>query len=145
MSGVGTGGGRERDGSAIRGGGRENRGTGADTIVISDLEVWYRVGVPEAERARAQRLLLRVEMEPWEGFEAAAAGDDLRLTVDYYAVSRRLLAFGEGREWRLIETLAVELAEMVLRDYAVGRVRLEVRKFILPEAGYVAVRVERCG
>ena len=112
-----------------------------DTIIIHELEVWYHVGVPDAERAAVQRLLLTVEME--RDFTAAAAGDDLRETIDYYAVSRRLLGFGAGRSWKLIETLAVELAAMVLQEFGAARARVEVKKFILPEARHVAVQVER--
>ncbi|MDB6027753.1 MAG: 7,8-dihydroneopterin aldolase, partial [Verrucomicrobiales bacterium] len=60
-----------------------------DTITISDLEVSYHVGVPDEERATAQRLLLTVEMEL--NFSDAAKTDDLTKTVDYFAVSQRLL------------------------------------------------------
>lgn len=67
----------------------------------------------------------------------------MRETIDYYAVSRRLLGFGAGRSWKLIETLAVEIAEMVLKEFGATRGRVEVKKFIIPEARYVAVRVER--
>lgn len=112
-----------------------------DTITIRELEVRYHVGVPDAERAEAQRLLLTVEMG--HDFTPAAASDDLRGTIDYFAVSRRLLGLGEGRSWRLIETLAVEIAGLVLREYGAARVAVEVRKFILPEARWVSVRVER--
>lgn len=114
----------------------------SDAIRIEDLEVHYRVGVPEAERATPQRLLLTLEMRL--DFARAAAGDDLTRTIDYHAVSRRLLALGEGRQWRLIETLAVEIAELVLREFGPERVEVEVKKFILPETRHVAVRVERC-
>ena len=113
-----------------------------DTIIISDLEVCYHVGVPDAERAAAQRLLVSVEME--RDFTAAAAGDDLRETIDYYAVSRRLLEFGNGRSWKLIEALAVEIARMVVVEFGASTVRVEVKKFIIAEARHVAVRVE-CG
>jgi FolB domain-containing protein len=112
-----------------------------DLIAIRDLEVWYHIGVPAAERVRAQRLLLDVEMEC--DVSAAAAGDDLTRTIDYYAVSRRLLALGEGRSWKLIERLAVEIAELVAREFGATRVTVEVKKFILPETRHVAVRVSR--
>ena len=69
-------------------------------ISIVDLEVHYRVGVPDEERARSQRLLLTVEME--QGFAAAVASDNLAKTIDYYAVAQRLARFGEGRSWKLI-------------------------------------------
>ena len=65
-------------------------------ISIVDLEVFYRVGVPDAERAQPQRLLLTVEME--FDFSAAAKTDSIADTIDYFAVSQRLLKFGDGRK-----------------------------------------------
>ena len=53
-------------------------------ISIVDLEVFYRVGVPDAERAQPQRLLLTVEME--SDFSAAAKSDSIADTIDYFAV-----------------------------------------------------------
>jgi dihydroneopterin aldolase len=114
-----------------------------DKIIIQDLAVSYHVGVPDAERVNPQRLLLTVEME--RDFTAAAAGDDLTQTIDYYAVSQRLLRLGEGRSWKLIETLAVEIAALVQGEFGAHSVRVEVKKFILPEARHVAVEVVRRG
>ncbi len=114
-----------------------------DTITICDLEVFYRVGVPDEERANPQRLLLTLEI--LHDFAGAAATDDLTKTIDYHAVTTRLRPFGEGRDWRLIETLAVDLAEWVLAEFDAARVTVEVKKFILPETRYVAVRVTRSG
>ena len=112
-----------------------------DTITLADLEVHYHVGVPDAERAQPQRLLLTVELE--RDFTRAAAGDDLRETIDYYAVSRRLLNFGVGRSWKLIETLAVDIANLALTEFHAEAVNVEVKKFIIPETRHVSVRVRR--
>jgi dihydroneopterin aldolase len=112
-----------------------------DLIRICDLEVFYRVGVPESERAAPQRLLLEVELEL--DFRGAAASDDLTQTINYFAVTQRLLAFGNGREWKLIETLAVEIAETVLREFKPDQVSVEVKKFIISEARCVSVRTTR--
>ena len=112
-----------------------------DTITISELEVFYRVGVPDAERAQPQRLLLTVELA--HDFVAAAATDDLTKTIDYYAVSQRLLRYGEGRSWKLIEKLAADIAEMLLTEFQPASVSVEVKKFIIPEARHVAVRLTR--
>ena len=114
-----------------------------DLITIAELEVWYHVGVPDQERAEAQRLLLTVEMA--YDFSIAAAHDDVRATIDYDAVTQRLLRFGEGRSWRLIESLAVEVADLILREFHPRVVSVEVRKFVIPQARYVSVRVERAG
>ena len=112
-----------------------------DTITINELEVSYHVGVPDAERANAQRLLLTVEME--SDFSSAAQTDDLTKTIDYFAVSQRLLRFGEGREWKLIEKLAVDIAKMILADFGAERATVEVKKFIIPQTRFVGVKVTR--
>ncbi len=46
-------------------------------------------------------------------------------------------------EDKLIETLAHEMAEFVVRRFELARVELELRKYILPETRYVAARVVR--
>jgi 7,8-dihydroneopterin aldolase/epimerase/oxygenase len=108
-------------------------------ISIVDLEVFYRVGVPDAERAQPQRLLLTVEMET--DFSAAAKSDAIGDTIDYFAVTQWLLKFGEGREWKLIEKLAADIADTVLSNFKPRAVRVEVKKFILPQARYVSVQI----
>jgi 7,8-dihydroneopterin aldolase/epimerase/oxygenase len=114
-----------------------------DQIIIKDLEVFYRVGVPDPERATAQRLLLTIELE--RDFAQAAKTDSIDETIDYNHLSRRLLGFGDGREWKLIETLAVELAATILHECKPERVTVEVKKFVLAQARWVSVRVSRPG
>lgn len=106
-------------------------------ISLVDLEVFYRVGVPDAERARPQRLLLTVVLE--SDFTAAAKSDGIADTIDYYAVTQRLLKFGEGREWKLIEKLAADIAAAILAEFQPQFVSVEVKKFIIPEARHVSV------
>ncbi|MBI5386746.1 MAG: dihydroneopterin aldolase [Verrucomicrobia bacterium] len=110
-----------------------------DRITLCDLEVFYRVGVTEAERAQPQRLLLTVEME--HDLAPAAASDRLADTIDYFAVTQRLLRLGEGRHWELIEAVAGDIAQLVLRDFRAQRVSVEVKKFVLPQARYVSVHL----
>ena len=112
-----------------------------DLIIIKDLKVNYRVGVPDEERARPQKLLLTLHVE--HDFRQAVAADDVGETIDYDALSRRLFAFGDDCHWCLIETLASDIATMVLDDFQASRVKVEVKKFVIPEAEYVAVCIER--
>ena len=112
-----------------------------DKIKISDLEVYYHVGVPEEERAKPQRLLVSIEME--HDFTSAISRDNLAETIDYYAVSQQVLKFGEDCHWQLIETLAADIAAMVLEDFRPRTVSVEVKKFVIPQAAYVSVSVRR--
>lgn len=115
--------------------------TPADTIRISDLEVFFQVGVTEQERARPQRLLVTVEMQ--HDLSGAAHRDNLADTIDYAAVTERILHFGHGCHWELIETLAEEIAAMILEEFAPRVVSVEVKKFVIPQAAHVAVRLTR--
>ncbi len=110
-------------------------------IAIVDLEVFYRVGVPDAERAQPQRLLLTLGLEA--DIAAAAKSDAIADTIDYFAVTQRLLKFGDGREWRLIEKLAADVADLVLAEFRPQMVTVEVKKFVIRQARYVSVTVTK--
>lgn len=112
-----------------------------DTIIIRDLELFLRVGVSEDERAKPQRLLVSIEIA--HDFGDAAEKDDLRSSIDYAAVCQRLAEWGAGRSWCLIETLAVEMADLLLREFGATTATVEVRKFVLPQTRFVGVRVTR--
>ena len=106
-------------------------------ISIVDLEVFYRVGVPDEERLQPQRLLLTVEME--FDFSTAAKTDSIADTIDYFAVSQQLLKFGDGKSWKLIEKLGNDICDMILADFKPANVSLEIKKFPIPQAHYVSV------
>jgi|SRR5450432_2761701 7,8-dihydroneopterin aldolase/epimerase/oxygenase len=110
-------------------------------ISIIDLEVFYRVGVPDAERSQPQRLLLTVEME--SDFSVAAKSDGIADTIDYFAVTQSLLKFGDGRSWKLIEKLAADIADAILAEFKPAGVSVEVKKFIIPQARYVSVALAK--
>ena len=110
-------------------------------ISIIDLEVYCRVGVPDEERAKPQRLLVTVDID--YDFASAAMSDRIARTIDYFAVSQRLLKFGERQGWRIIESLATEMADKILTEFRPTSVTVEVKKFAIPEARYVSVTVTK--
>jgi len=112
-----------------------------DKISIAEIEVECRIGVPDEERSAPQRLLISLELE--RDFSDAAHTDDLTKTIDYHAVWLRVMEICREKECRLIETLAEEIAEIILMEFSPETVRVEIRKFILPETRHVAVRIER--
>lgn len=112
-----------------------------DEIRIKELELLARVGVPAEERAQPQRLTVSITLQPPRSF--AQLGEDLAQTIDYAAVCEEARRFVDGREDRLIETLAEQMAGHLLRRFRPAQIDLELRKFILPETKYVAVRVSR--
>ena len=70
-------------------------------------------------------------------------GDAIEATIDYHAVTMALTEMAEAGEWRLIEKLAEDAATLVLTKFQPDCVRVEVKKFILPQTRHVSVRIER--
>ena len=110
-------------------------------ITIVDLEVFYRVGITDEERSRPQRLLLTVDMK--YDFSSAAVSGRLGRTIDYAEVAKQLFKLGEHRNWRLIESVAADIANRVLSEFRPESVTVEVKKFVIPEARYVSVSLTR--
>ncbi len=112
-----------------------------DRIHIEQLKIVARVGVSKRERARSQRLALSITI--WPRFQADDFGDDVTKTVDYSKLFQEAKKFVQGRADKLIETLADATAEHLLRKFAIRRVTVELRKFVLKGAEYVSVTVTR--
>ena len=112
-----------------------------DQIHIEELEILARVGVSDEERALAQRLVFNITFWPID--DAARVNDDIAQTVDYAAVCVEAKNFVQARTDRLIETLADALAMRLLEMFAIRKVSIELRKFVLPEVEFVSVTVTR--
>jgi FolB domain-containing protein len=110
-------------------------------VTIADLEVYYRVGVTEEERAKPQRLLVTVDMSL--DFSIAAVSDRLERTINYQALAEEVLKFGDTRSWKLLEKLVTNLAERILTQYGPEEVTVEVKKFSIPQARFVSVSTSR--
>lgn len=114
-----------------------------DQVFISGLEIETVIGVYDWERTIRQRLVLDLDMA-WD-IRAAAAQDDLSLTLDYAAVSQRVIDYACSTQFELIETLAERVAALILGEFAVPWLRLRITKpGAVPEAtGGVGVIIER--
>ena len=112
-----------------------------DRILIDGLELSSCIGVPDEERATAQRLTANLMLEPIRDF--TALGDTLENTVDYFRACAEVKALALARPRRLIETLAEDLAALLLTRFALRAVEIELRKYILSDAAFVAVKIRR--
>jgi len=110
-----------------------------DKIEISGLRIRSRVGVTDEERESAQELVVDVIIRPLDSLRALS--DDIARTIDYDKVATQIRCAAEQGSRRLIETLAEEIAEVVLEFAGVDAVEVEVKKYILPDTDYVSVRI----
>ena len=112
-----------------------------DQIHLTGLQLRCHIGVPDEERAAAQLLHADLVLHLRGRFEDMA--DDIARTTDYAAVATRLEQVAAAKPRRLIETLAAELAQVVLEEFAAAQVEITLRKRILPQTDHVAVRLVR--
>jgi dihydroneopterin aldolase len=114
----------------------------SDLIRVVDLEVFANIGVPEAERREPQRLLISLELSV-DSFSHAAGTDNLAWTINYADVVVHVKKITAQRARKLLETLAEELAADLLKAFPIRKITLEIKKFVLPDAQYVSVKIER--
>ncbi|MCI0183560.1 dihydroneopterin aldolase [Sulfoacidibacillus ferrooxidans] len=117
----------------------------ADVIFIRDMEFFGYHGVFTEEQRLGQRFVISLRLLC--DLEPAALHDDLTLTVDYGDVYNRVKEVVEGRKRKLVESVAQDIANTVLRCYPiVHTVVVHMEKPGAPIAGIfetVGVEIER--
>ncbi|MEQ8661865.1 MAG: dihydroneopterin aldolase [Gammaproteobacteria bacterium] len=113
-----------------------------DIVFLNELRVDALIGVWEWERRIRQTLVMDVEL----GTDMRRAGDsdDLAATVDYKAVTDRIIEFTRASSYRLVEALGENLTRVVLTEFEVRWIRLRIRKpGVLREVREVGIVIER--
>jgi 7,8-dihydroneopterin aldolase/epimerase/oxygenase len=110
------------------GAGEPGPGAGAarDRIELRGLRVHGYHGVLDRERREGQDFLIDAVL--WLDTAAAAAADNLSLTVDYAALADRLVTVAAGPPVQLIETLAQRLADVAAAEPLAREVEITVHK-----------------
>jgi dihydroneopterin aldolase len=102
----------------------------ADRITLTGLRVRGNHGVFDHEKRDGQDFV--VDVTVWLELADAAATDDLKNTLDYGALASRVAAIVGGEPRDLIETVATQVAEDVMRwDERLHAVEVTIHK---PEA-----------
>jgi 7,8-dihydroneopterin aldolase/epimerase/oxygenase len=97
-----------------------------DIVFIEDLRIETVIGIYDWERKIRQTIAIDLEM----AFDnrKPAASDKIDDTLDYKAVSKRLIAFVENSHFELVETLAERCAGIVRDEFRVVWLRLKLSK-----------------
>lgn len=97
-----------------------------DIVFIEALEIDTVIGIYDWERTITQKVVLDIEM----AFDnrPPAASDALADTLDYKAVSKRLIAFVGASSFGLVESLAERCAAIIREEFGVPWVRLKLSK-----------------
>ena len=113
-----------------------------DIVFLRDLKIETIIGIFDWEREIKQTVSLDLEMAA--DVAKAAESDGIEDTLDYKAVAKRLIDFVGHSEYKLVETLAERVADIVLNEFDVPWVRVRVNKpGAVRYAGDVGVVIER--
>ncbi|MET0027529.1 MAG: dihydroneopterin aldolase [Candidatus Thiodiazotropha sp.] len=113
-----------------------------DIVFIRDLRIDTVIGIYDWEREIRQTVVFDLDMGA--DIAKAAQSDAIEDTLDYKAVSKRLVEFVRNSEFQLVETLAERCAGIVLEEFEVPWVRLTLNKVgAVSAARDVGVIIER--
>lgn len=118
------------------------RRTRMDIIFLRGLHIETLIGIYDWEREIKQTIILDAEMAA--DVRKAAASDHIADTLDYKAVSKRIINFVENSEFYLVETLAERLAGLLIEEFAIPWLRLTLnKKGAIRGASDVGIIIER--
>jgi 7,8-dihydroneopterin aldolase/epimerase/oxygenase len=113
-----------------------------DIIFLKGLTVETVIGIYEWERNTKQTIVLDIEMA--FDITQAAKTDDIVHTLDYKAVSDRIIEFVRQSDFFLVEKLIEEIANLLRNEFGVRWLKIVLNKRgAVPAAESVGIMIER--
>lgn len=113
-----------------------------DIIFLGGLEIETLIGIYDWERQKKQTIVLDIEMA--FDIKKSAQTDDIAYTLDYKAVSGRVVSFVENSEFFLVEKLIEEIATLLRTEFPIPWVRIVLNKRgAITRARDVGIIIER--
>ena len=113
-----------------------------DIIFLGGLEIKTIIGIYDWERETKQTVALDIEMA--FDITKAAKSDNISDTLDYKAVSKRIISFVENSEFFLVEKLIEEIALIIRSEFNVPWVKIILnKKGAISGASDVGIIIER--
>lgn len=100
--------------------------TTADAIFLQDMQVDAVIGIWEWERRIRQTV--SIDLKIGIDIRKAAATDTIEDSLNYKQVAKRVQEFVRDSEYHLVETLAENIASVVLTEFDIPWIELRVNK-----------------
>ena len=97
-----------------------------DKVFIKELTIETVIGIFDWERKIRQKVSLDIEMAT--DIKPAALTDSIEQALDYKAVAKRVIEFVEGSEFQLVETLAEQVAAILIEEFSIPWIKLTLSK-----------------
>lgn len=113
-----------------------------DRVFLEALKVETVIGVYDWERGIRQNLWLDLSLA--YDCRPAAATDDIKLALDYDALSRHIRAWAGEQSFELIETFGERLCQEIHRFAGIQDIELRINKAgAVADCGAVGIRIRR--
>jgi dihydroneopterin aldolase len=97
-----------------------------DTIFLHDMRIETVVGIWDWERKIRQTVSIDLEMGA--DIRRAAETDSIEDTLNYKQVAKRVQEFVANSEFRLVETMAENIAKLVLEEFETPWIGVKINK-----------------
>ena len=97
-----------------------------DIIFLQELQIDTIIGIYDWERRIKQTVFIDLEMAT--DIQRAAENDDIEETLDYKSVAKRIIQFVEESQFKLVETLAERIAQIIITEFKVPWVKVKLNK-----------------
>ena len=113
-----------------------------DCIYIRDLNFRCIVGINDDERHEKQDVVTNITL--WADLARACESDNIDDTLDYKALSKRIISFVEQSDFFLVEKLAEQICSIILVEFDTLWVKLTLnKKGAIRGASDVGIIIER--
>lgn len=98
----------------------------SDKVFIHELTAFASIGAYDWEHTIKQRLVFNIEMA-WD-FSRAVAEDNVEFCLNYAEVSQKIVDFVEKTPFKLVETVAYKVADLIQHEFGVSALKIELHK-----------------
>jgi len=113
-----------------------------DKIILTDLRIDTVIGIWDWEKRNPQTILINLEMQT--DTKTASQSDSIEDVLDYKAVSKRVKQFIQESQFNLIETLAENVAKIILEEFDIQWLKLSISKpFAIRGSKNIGICIER--
>ena len=113
-----------------------------DKLIIKDLVLWGKHGITGYEPDIAQPF--KFDISASFDFTSAFKSDDLKDTIDYKDLEKIATNVVEGKHHVLLETLACDIADTIMKETNAEKVKIEITKIKAKTRSTPVISIEKC-
>ena len=120
---------------------KDNILTNKDTIFINNLKIKTYVGIYDWEQKKKQTIIVDLHINA--DLKKAAYSNDINDTINYQKIYNAIINFVENNKFQLIENLAEQITSLLLENFPIEYVKLQLTKPKALKKCSVGIIIER--